>query len=270
MTHLTNFLFTSLSKFISLALVLTFPIATLSEVIPVEQIETGFLVNSTPTNTLFWRGINSKALLVLIPGGEGQLNLKPTTTNLRLNFFQTLKSLTNPELTSGQYDVVLFDSPYPMHNTTPRGAKDHLLRIESVIEYYHQKTNLPIWIMGHSNGGISISEFIAYLQQKNKTHQIAGVIASGIRNHSFFNPPIDFPILFIHHEKDACIHTSPSASFFNYQKVKEFTKSDVEYIAITSGEPEPRDPCRSGYHLYYNAGPELSKKLDTFLGQYYQ
>ena len=123
--------------------------------------------------------------------------------------------------------------------------------------------------MGHSNGGISISEYIKYLQQKNKTNEIAGVIASGIRNQSFFYPPIEFPILFIHHEKDACINTRPTESLLNFQKIKEFAQSDVQYITILSGESEPNDPCRSGYHMYYNAGPELSKALDNFLSKYY-
>ena len=256
-------------RFLTFTLTFIFAITTSAEVIPVDQVETGFFISSTPTNTLYWKGTNSKALILLIPGGEGNLNLKPTTTNMRLNFFQTLKSLTNPDQTSGKYDVVLFDSPYPMNNIAPRGAKDHLIRIESVIQFYHNKTNLPIWIMGHSNGGISISEFIKYLQQNNKTNVIAGAIASGIRNQSFFNPPIEFPMLFVHHEKDGCINTRPSESLLNYQKVKEFTKSDVQYVYIASGESEPNDPCRSGYHMYFNAGAEFSKVMDAFIGKYY-
>jgi len=241
-----------------------------AQVISVEQTETGLFVNSSPTNTLFWEAKHPKALILLIPGGEGQLNLKPETTNLKLNFFQSLKSLTNPEVTSGLYDIVLFDSPYPMHQISARASKDHILRIEQVIQFYKFKTNLPIWLMGHSNGGISISEFIRYLQQNNKTQMIAGVIASGIRNQSFFNPPIEFPVLFIHHQYDACINTKPSESLLNSQKVKEFTKSDVQYITISSGESESRDPCRSGYHMYFNAGAELSKSIDLFLGKYYE
>jgi hypothetical protein len=92
-------IFSILLKLITFILSFFVSIYTFAEVISVEQIEKGFLVNSNPTNTLYWKGINSKALLLLIPGGKGNLNLKPKTTNVRLNFFQSLQRLTNPELT---------------------------------------------------------------------------------------------------------------------------------------------------------------------------
>jgi hypothetical protein len=248
---------------------------TNAEVIPVEQVESGLSISSTPTQTLYWQGVNSKALILFIPGGDGHLGLKPGQTDLEPSLYQTLKSLTNPSLSSGKYDVVLLDSPSSLSQIrerypSARGTSDHLIRIESVIQFYHKKTGLPIWLMGHSNGGISLTNFIQYLQKSNKTNEIAGVIASAVRSESYFNPPIDFPMLFLHHEKDGCFRDDGNHSYKNYLKVKEFSKSDTKFIWITTGETEGKEPCNSGFHMYYNAGPEVSKAIDDFLSQFYK
>ena len=76
-------------------------------------------------------------------------------------------------------------------------------------------------------------------------------------------------MLFIHHEKDGCSHTRPDASFKNYEKVKELSKLPTEFVYVTSGLAEPKDPCRSGNHMYYVAGDEAAKYIDTFLKKIY-
>jgi len=236
-----------------------------SEVISVDQNTSGFSISSTPTQTLYWKGNNSKAILVFIPGGNGYLDLKPTTTDRKYSFYQTLKSLTDPELTSGNLDVVLIDFPVPLQNLIDRGTNDHMVRIESVIQFYREKSGLPIWLMGHSNGGISLTNFILFLQKNNKTKEIAGVIASAVRNGTNFSEPLDFPILFLHHEQDGCTNTLGSNAWNLFEKVKGFSKSDVQFKWITGGTPESGDPCRSGFHMYFNSGTEASKLIENFI-----
>jgi hypothetical protein len=235
-----------------------------AEVISIAPEQTGFFLSAEPINTLYWQGSNSKALLLFIPGGNGTLGLKPGTTDKPYSFYQTLKSLTNPQMSMGQFDVVLLDSPAFLLPLSLRASKDHMVRIETAIHFYRDKTHLPIWIMGHSNGGISISEFIKYLQAKDQMSLISGVIASGIRNESFFHPPLSTPLLFLHHQNDGCKNTQPFESFEKYKQVKTFASQAVEYVQITSGEAENRDPCSSGFHMYFNAGPEVSKAIDAF------
>jgi len=251
---------------ISILLFSIISISSTAEVIPVDQIKNGFFISSSPSQSLYWQGVNSKALILFIPGGEGTIGLRPNTTDKSYSFYQTLKSLTDPNKTSGKFDVVLLDFPYPIRDISSRGSEDHLARIESAIQFYQAKTGLPIWLLGHSNGGISLTRYVQYLQKNNKTNQIAGVIPSAVRNGTDFNEPIDFPILFLHHEKDGCGVTLSSNSYKLYEKVKEFTKFDIQYTFITTGESEKySDPCRSGYHLYYNSGTEASKVIDEFI-----
>lgn len=245
-----------------------------AEVIAIEPIEKGFFISSQPSMTMYWQGKDSKAVLVFIPGGEGYIGLKPGQSDHPYHFYQMLKRLTNQTLTSGRFDVVLLDSPtelsprqaYP----SARGVRDHLVRIESAIRYYKEKTGLPVWLMGHSNGGISLTEFVKYLQNENKANLIAGMIASGIRSESYFNAPIEMPVLFMHHKQDGCSHTSSDASYAKYEKVKEFNKSPTGFAYVTEGKPEPRDPCRSGFHMYYGASDEAAKIIDAFMSAIYQ
>lgn len=182
-----------------------------AEVISVMPLANCFVCSTEPSKTMYWQGKNSKAVLILVPGGEGYIGLKPEQTDHPFHQFQTLKRLTNSDLTSGHFDVVLLDSPAPLSPNqrypTARGGADHLIRIESVIRYYKEKTGLPVWLMGHSNGGISLTEFVKYAQKNGKLDLISGVVASAIRNESYFNAPTPFPMLFLHHKTDGCSAT---------------------------------------------------------------
>ena len=145
-----------------------------------------------------------------------------------------------------------------------------MIRIESAIRYYKEKTGLPVWLMGHSNGGISLTEFFKYAKKNNKTDLIAGFIASGVRSETYFEAPISFPILFIHHEKDGCSDTVPKSSFANYEKVKAVSKFPTEFVYVTSGSAESTNPCISGTHMYNGANQEFAKYIESFVLKNYQ
>jgi len=256
-------------KFIFVLIFTIFSAVHAAEVIPVEPFEKCFLCSSSPSMTMYWPGKDAKAVLLLIPGGEGYVGLKPEMTDNKYHQFQTLKRLTDPDLTSGRFDVVLMDSPGPLSPNQPypsaRGGTDHLIRIESAIRYYKEKTGLPVWLMGHSNGGISLTEFVKYAQKNNKMDLINGMVVSAVRSETYFDAPLSFPMLFMHHAQDGCRNTELSASFRNYEKVKSFNSATVQFVTITSGQAESRDPCRSGFHMYFGAGEEVAKHLDEFM-----
>jgi hypothetical protein len=258
-------------RFLILLLSFIGSLAHTAEVIPVDPIEKCFLCSSEPSMTMYWQGKNSKAVLLLIPGGEGYIGLKPGQTDNRYHQFQTLKRLTDPNLTSGQLDVVLLDSPGPLSPNqrypAARGDSDHMIRIESAVRHYKMKTGLPVWLMGHSNGGISLTEFLKYTRKNNRMDLIGGMVASAIRDESNFEEPISFPMLFIHHRQDGCLHTTYSASYRNYEKVKSFSKAPVEFVTVETGQMQAQDPCRSGFHMYYGAGEEVARQLDEFMSR---
>jgi hypothetical protein len=157
-----------LGLLIFLALSLSHPAR--AQVYSIEPIEKGFLYLSASTNTFVWESKEAKAILIFIPGGEGQLKLIPDRKDLGGFYGNTLKPLSDPTKTSGLFNVVLFDSPVLLPSGTlgSRSTADHMMRIESVVLYYKAKFNKPIWLMGHSNGAVSETEFYKYLQGKKK------------------------------------------------------------------------------------------------------
>ena len=256
--------------------VLLFVSSVRAEVIPIQPLETCMSCSSEPSLTFYRKGKDSKALVIFIPGGWGYIGLKqfqnmnPQPLEIgKSSFSQGLNSLSNPELTSGKIDVVLLDSPSELSPgqrwPAARTGFDHMIRIESAIRYYKEKTGLPVWLMGHSNGGISLTEFFKYAKKNNKTDLISGFIASGIRSESYFEAPISFPIIFIHHEKDGCSDTLPKSSFANYEKVKAISKFSAEFMYVNSGSAEPTNPCISGTHMYNGANQEFAKYIEAFI-----
>ena len=263
-----------LRRFLLLLSLLTCHFKVQAEVIAVAPLEKGFFSSSAPSLTMYWPGKNARAVLVMIPGGSGYMGLKPGQPDVKNPFYQMLKSLTTPELTSGRWDVVLLDSPAPLspNQAYPlaRATSDHLTRIESAVLFYQKKTGLPVWLMGHSNGGISLTEFVKYIQKEQKPGLISGIIASGIRNESYFNPPMDLPMLFVHHKEDGCAQTTPHRALGNNEKVQAFNQSVTEFAWITGGHSEPKDPCRSGHHMYAGASEESAKVIDDFMSRIYK
>ena len=237
-----------------------------AEVIAVPQPGTPEL----PTLTLYWPGTGSKAVLILIPGGEGQLNLRPGQTDIGYQFYQTLKALSGSSNPKEILDVVLFDSPHRLAGSkgylTSRATPDHMSRIRSVIQFYREKTGKPIWLMGQSNGGVSVTEYIRYAHKLGEDNTVAGVIVSAANEAAYFDStPLDIPILFMNHRKDGCPAADPNASARNFRKVQELDKARTALVLIETGGPEDRPPCTSGYHMYNGAGPEVTTALRHFI-----
>ena len=245
------------------------PFACHTEVIGVDKNSSSSFVSYVPTQTLYWKGINPKALIVFVPGGSGNLGLKQDKTEIDNSYYRSLKALTDPSLGFEQFDVVVIDFPFALNqrDLSSRATAEHMVRIERVIDFYKNKTNLPIWLMGHSNGGVSLGHFIRYLQKRKRATLISGMIASGIRNESSFNFPetIDFPVLFIHHKRDECSNAASDYAIINYHGLTRSSNADIKFAWVEGGESESKDPCQSGLHMYYGSEMEFPRIIRDFI-----
>jgi hypothetical protein len=245
-----------------------------AQVYSVEPIEKGLQYSSDVTQTFLWANKASKAILIFIPGGEGQVKLKPDRKDMGGFYGTTLKPLSDSGKTSGLFDVVVFDSPMalPVGSSYPssRATADHLMRIESVVLFYKNKLNKPVWLMGHSNGAVSVTEFYKYLQDKKQENLISGIIYSSARNGASFKSNTNLPVLFLAHEKDGCARSTPYNSKMVYEALKKTNSEKTEYVLLKGGEAEADEPCRSGYHMFYGASSEAYKAVDTFASSFYK
>lgn len=246
--------------------------ADAAEVIAVHPIDSCFLCSNAPSMTMYWQGASSKVVLIVIPGGDGLAGITPERKDLRQPFFDSLKRLTNKALTTGQVDLVVLDSPRALTpnpaDLSGRATRDHMIRIESAIEHYRKRTGLPVWLLGQSNGGASLANFIRYLQDKNRADLIAGAIASTPRPQSRFPSSIGMPVMFITHKLDGCRDLEQMRAM--YEKVRSSNSAITRWVLVEGGEEEPgKDPCRSGFHMFYRAGDEYAKAIDDFIASFH-
>ena len=226
--------------------------------------------NKTPTQIHYFKGTNSKALILNLPGGNGGPNAG-SPNYWHNNIFI---KLSDKNFSSGKYDYTIMPNPYPLEDSYPigqslsRGKKDHLLRIESTINYLRQKTKLPIILMGHSAGGLSVMEFIEYIKKdENKKKLIQGIIMSAARNESNkWLENLDIPVIFIHHKNDGCRVTSYQDAEYGFEKMLKKNKSSTVFIAIEGGFAA-NNPCSDGHHMYFGADEEVRQKLEKELNK---
>jgi len=243
-----------------------------AEVIAVDPIEDCFLCSSAPSMTMYWQSPKAKVVLLVIPGGSGLVGISSEKNDLKQPFFDNLKRLTNTNFTTGQVDLVVLDSPRVLTSSggdlSGRSTKEHMIRIESVVNYYKNKTGLPVWILGQSNGGVSLANFARYIQDQKREGLIAGAIASTTRPETNFPSSLNFPIIFITHRLDGCRNLDQIHNM--YKRVLSSSSAKTGWMIIEGGEAEVgKDPCRSGFHMFYKAGDEYAKAIDDFISSFY-
>ncbi len=251
--------------------------AAYAQVIPVSPTYQGLFASSDPTLTFLFRAEDAKATLVFIPGGEGRAGLKPEWTAdhgyfSKYYFNLMLRSLTDPKLTSGSFNLVLFDSPVDLptanHWSVARTSAEHLSRVEDVVRHFRAMLGKPVWVMGHSMGSISITELYKRLQEKKAENLVAGLIFSGGENGASFNyESTKLPVLVVHHENDECPGNTAQAAKKQHAKLRETGNAAAELVLITTGTRTPNNSnaCRSGYHMYFGAGADVAKVLDEYM-----
>lgn len=262
------------------AAMLALPAPALGQAIAVPTSQTGWFASKSPTVTFLFEAKDPKVTLVFIPGGRGSVGMqtdwKETHRHFSGYYFnRMLRRLGDPAVTSGRFNIVIFDNPAEMPSpggwSAERTGSDHLSRIEDVVRFYREKLGKPIWLMGHSNGSISVTAFYKELQNRKQEHLIAGVIYSaGVSGTSFDDANTRLPVLILHHERDACHTTTPGNARRIYEQLKEEGNTRTELVLVTSGTRTPDNPntCGSGFHMYFGAELEVTQAIDGFVGKY--
>jgi pimeloyl-ACP methyl ester carboxylesterase len=220
-----------------------------------------FFGSKDPTTIYTFSNPIARATIIFFPGGEGSFKINENIKHSR-NQPRMLQMMAD-----AGYNVVFVDSPYALKDSGPTGypamrdSGDHLDRIDSVLKH-HQGQNLPIWLMGHSNGSFTASAFVRRLQKENRMKEISGIILSGTRDLVKFQSPLDINIVFVHHEKDGCVPWTTYQDATNtYNKVKSFNQGPTTFLTITGGNSQSTHPCYSGYHMYNDAYTETVQSI---------
>lgn len=248
----------------SLFLISGFYVSCSAQVIAVPAIRAKGLPEVT--YTLLYPAKNPKVTLLFIPGGPGSTGLGPNHKDLKNHSTFMLRELALSNELRSEVNVVIFDNPTKMdfgyRGVQPRYADDHLARIEDVVQFYKHKTGLPVWLMGHSNGTISVTEYIN--RSEENAQNVAGLILSGSRAEITLNKKINLPLLMLHHQTDQCIGTPYSEAQTNYEKLKALDSAVSEFKTIVGGEAVG-NPCSDGFHMYRGAYLEATRQIEFFV-----
>src|SRR4051794_29909474 len=133
---------------------------------------------AVPTYTLLYEAENPRLTLIVIPGGEGRIGFGPSTTDTQHRTALMVKKLVQKDFSAISANVVMVDSPVELLTLAARAEREHLDRIESVVRYYRDKWAVPTWLMGHSNGTVSVTRYLALRQAATP---VAGAVLSGSR-----------------------------------------------------------------------------------------
>jgi pimeloyl-ACP methyl ester carboxylesterase len=258
-------------KFLFSCIALLLPVSSFAAVaIPVDAPPNSRYTND-PAYTLLYEVKNPQVTLIVIPGGDGHLGFDATTTGSTQQIVQMTKNLADPQLTGLRINVVIYDNPYPMDPLRAgpgwRSADDHINRIANVVEYYNNKSKVPIILMGHSWGSVSVA---AYLNRHYQSpYSIGGAILSASKDSIDLDKNQNIPILFLHHESDACRQSPFGSAKDLYEDTKKANKSQTQFQVVTGGQAGGQ-PCSNGYHMYAGSYALADRYIQEFIKENFQ
>lgn len=244
-------------------LLLLFYSSTLWAQTAVDRIVSVEHAGGAPTITAYWPAERARATLVVVQGGEGRMGLTAESKTVTWATARMVEPLRLQAI-----NVVVFDSPYALTDTCcqwaqARRAKDHIDRIAGVVAHYARQGQ-PIYLMGHSLGGISVLEYV-----DRYPNTVKGLIVSGIQQAPVPTARVTMPTLFIHHAEDSCSITPWAWSKELAERVAK-TNPKVEFTTVTGGSNESRTVtrygvCTGGYHMYRDIYPQIQNRLTEFV-----
>lgn len=224
--------------------------------------------NKTDIPTVHWSNANSKAVVIFLPGGSGSFGItKRVDAKPNWLLADLYKSAGVAPL-----DLVFMDSHSslqadfgdPYFRWAARRDPRHIDLIKATVLYYRVKTNKPVFLLGHSNGSLSIAEFLKYSPDHQKL--LGGVIFSGSRNETELKNPLALPVLVIHHRSDSNRWTTPRSAENLFVSILRNNAGRTERAWVEGGsDVAGGDPTHTGRHMYHEATEEAAGLIQNFI-----
>ncbi len=197
--------------------------------------------------------VPSDTILVLFFGSNGRV----TVPNILRR--------TAPLFAEKGLPVVIVDEPLRFHSS--RATPDHLEDIRKIVEELGGHGFKQIYLVGTSNGTISVAHAGAHLRDK----RIKGLVLTGTQSYYLKkHVPIEetpYPALFIHHKCDDCFFNSYEETL---QLSKRYVHSPrVDFVTVNGGENGRAYACADmTYHDFWKREKEFAQAItDWVLGR---
>jgi len=206
--------------------------------------------------TAAWMSGKPKAVLIFVPGGNGKFDIASR------NPAKPIWILS--QIAEQGIDIVLMDSEESLgeRDLSPRRASEHVRKIAAVAQFYRKKANRPVFLLGHSNGAVSVAEFLN--QSPDPQKLIAGAIFSGSRNETELTAKVNLRALIMHHQEDPNFYTKPEYAEQLFLNVKRLNGGKTTYSLVHGGFNEG-NPATSGRHMYAGSQAEAARIASGFI-----
>ncbi len=223
--------------------------------------------NKTDIPTVFWIKPNPTATLIFLPGGSGNFGLTKRPDPQPTWILSDLYRLSDPPMNlvfMDNYYALQADSGDPYSRWAARRDVRHIERIKLTVDHYRKLFGKPVFLIGHSNGSLSIAEFLNQSPENQKL--VNGLILSGSRNETEFRQKLSVPVLVLHHRADPNRWTTPTSAAKLYESVRQSNSSVTEQAWVEGGKDVlGGDPTHTGRHMYFEATAEAAQLVQRFI-----
>jgi len=225
--------------------------------------------NETDIPTVYWAKPGSKAVIIFIPGGGGSFGLTkktdPQPNWVLADLFRGSQAAVDLVFMDSHTSLQAnFGDPYSRWSA--RREARHLDQIKATVSYYAKKTGKPVFLFGHSNGSLSIAEFLKHSPDHQKL--LGGIILSGSRNETEISGVISLPVLVLHHRKDPNRWTMPESAEKLFLSIQKNNARLTDLAWVDGGKDvSGGDPTHTGRHMYHEATDEAAGLIWRFVAK---
>ena len=202
---------------------------------------------------------SAKVNFIGFVGGEG---LKGSASKSQNPLSRSAKDFRDSD--SNYY---VFTNPKKKKKIGDRKSKDHMSRISILIDHIKKENNLPIILLGHSRGSISVAAAANNLKKgKISGIVILGSITTPVGKYTPYTLTMkhmlkqtSIPVLVVHHEKDGC-------SVSSYMGAKNLAKKrNYKLISITGGGKSGSECGPLHYHGFEGTTDQVISSVQDWV-----
>jgi hypothetical protein len=217
------------------------------------------------------------ASVILFAGGDGALNLSDQGIGgLRGNFLVR----TRQRFARDGLLVAVIDAPSDRGGfglTGFRTTADHARDVQAVIAALRQEADVPVWVVGTSNGTMSAANAAARLREGGPaglvlTSTVTVVGPGAARSHIGSSETVRdvrlgdvrVPTLLVHHKKDGCVASPYEGAAALLKRLDKAPKKEL--LTFEGGLPPKSEPCEAfSAHGYLGLEAEVVPAITAWI-----
>jgi len=213
----------------------------------------------------WWMPQNGAAATVLLfSGGTGGMGFRdglPQSQNFLIR--------SRDEFAKAGFNVALMGNPRDMPRMLPafRQSPEHFNDVRSVVEDIRSRSDVPVWLVGTSQGTISAAAAGIALGAAIEGVVLTASLTGQQHGGSVSDLPLDqlrVPVLVHQHAKDSCKLTPP---YLAERLMGKLTAARVKkYMLVDGGKNPTGDPCQAlHYHGYIGMEAEAVAQIASWI-----